>query len=123
MVDHRRMTMADQPEEAVPTRWSAATSYADMWVDPDADPRDSGTQLADERETLLEYLRAYRMTLEMKCADLGPEQLARRSVPPSPMSLLGLLRHMADVERNWFRRVMAGQQAPRLFSTDADRDG
>jgi hypothetical protein len=55
------------------------------WVDPDKDPRDSGKELTDERSTLLEYLRAYRLTLEMKCADLDPEQMARRSVPPSPI--------------------------------------
>ncbi len=48
-----------------------------------------------------------RLALEMKCDGLDAEQLARRSVPPSTMSLLGLVRHMADVERHWFRRVMA----------------
>ncbi len=104
------------------SRWSAATDVPDMWVDPGADPRDTGTELADERTTLNEYLRAYRLTLEMKCADLDAEQLARRSVPPSTMSLLGLVRHMADVERNWFRRVLAGQDAPTLYCAD-DRDG
>ena len=75
-----------------------------MWVDPDDDPRDSKTELVDERSTLIEYLRAYRLTLEMKCAGLDAAQLASRSVPPSTMSLLGLIRHMAEVERHWFRR-------------------
>jgi uncharacterized damage-inducible protein DinB len=93
-----------------------------MWVDPADDTRDTGVELTDERTTLAEYLRAYRLTLEMKCADLDPEQLATRSVPPSTMSLLGLLRHMADVERSWFRRVMAGQAAPHLYRTDDRRD-
>lgn len=93
----------------------------DMWVDPGSDPRDSGTELVDERSTLIEYLRAYRLTLQMKCADLDAHQLACRSVPPSTMSLLGLIRHMAEVERHWFRRVMAGQDAPKLYSSD-DRD-
>jgi hypothetical protein len=97
-----------QQDESMPERWSAATERADMWVDPGDDPRDSGTELVDERSTLLEYLMAYRTTMEMKCADLDAEQLARRSVPPSSMSLLGLVRHMAEVERFWFRRVMAG---------------
>jgi uncharacterized damage-inducible protein DinB len=63
----------------------------------------------------------------MKCADLDAEQLARRSVPPSTMSLLGLVRHMADVERNWFKRVMVGEHAPPLYYTkespDDDWDG
>ncbi|HEU4566424.1 MAG TPA: DinB family protein [Marmoricola sp.] len=95
-----------------------------MWVDPQADPREGGPRLGDERATLLDYLRAYRLTLRMKCADLDAEQLARRSVPPSTMSLLGLVRHLAEVERNWFRRVMAGQDAPRIYCTpdDPDRD-
>jgi uncharacterized damage-inducible protein DinB len=122
MPDDRLMTSgAEQPEAAV-TRWTASTVHADMWVDPDDDPRDSGLELHDERTTLIEYLRAYRVTLEMKCADLDAEQLARRAVPPSTMSLLGLVRHMAEVERHWFRRVMANEQAPKLYGGGADRD-
>ena len=106
-----------------PERWTPATVYPDMWVDPDDDPREAGAAPAvDERSTLLDYLRRYRLTLEMKCADLDAEQLARRSVPPSTMSLLGLVRHMAHVERSWFRRVMAGQDAPYLYRTPEDRD-
>ena len=65
--------------------------------------------------TLLAFLTRYRLTMEMKCAGLDAAQLARRSVPPSTMSLLGLIRHMADVERNWFRRVMAQADAPPLY--------
>jgi uncharacterized damage-inducible protein DinB len=68
---------------------------------------------------LNEYLRAYRITLQMKCADLDAEQLARRAVPPSALSLLGLVRHLADVERHWFRRVMAGEDAPNRWPRDA----
>jgi uncharacterized damage-inducible protein DinB len=93
-----------------------------MWVDPDDDPRDTGVELSDERSTLMEYLRVYRLTLEMKCAGLDAEQMARRSVPPSTMSLLGLVRHMAEVERSWFRRTMAGEDAPRLYRTADDHD-
>ncbi|MBO0731410.1 MAG: DUF664 domain-containing protein, partial [Acidimicrobiaceae bacterium] len=93
-----------------------------MWVDPDDDPRETGAELQDERATLIEYLRAYRLTLEMKCADLDAAQLAFRSVPPSTMSLLGLIRHMAKVERYWFRRVMAGEEVARLYVSDEDRD-
>lgn len=113
---------SSHPDEGVAARWTASTIHPDMWVDPDDDPRDSGAELTDERATLLEYLRAYRLTLQMKCADLDAEELARRSVPPSTMSLLGLVRHLAEVERNWFRRVMAGQHAPRLYGTDPDAD-
>lgn len=110
-------------EQSSPERWSASTVHADMWLDPDDDPRDSGATLGDERSTLLEYLRAYRLTVQMKCADLDAEQMARRSVPPSTMSLLGLIRHMAEVERHWFRNVLAGELAPRLFSSKPGEDG
>jgi uncharacterized damage-inducible protein DinB len=111
-----------RPDDAQPLRWTASKQYADMWVDPDDDPRDTGVALTDERAAILEYLRAYRITLEMKCSGLDADQLARRSVPPSTMSLLGLLRHMADVERYWFRRVMAGTDVPWRFTTEANRD-
>ncbi len=105
------------------TRWTRSTIYPDMWVDPDDDPRETGGQTVGERSTVLDYLRRYRLTLELKCADLDAEQLARRSVPPSSMSLLGMIRHLAEVERHWFRRAMAGQDAPRLYCSDLDRDG
>ncbi|SCL19725.1 Protein of unknown function [Micromonospora rhizosphaerae] len=96
--------------------------WSDMFVHPDEDPR-STESYDDERSMLIGYLRDYRLTLEMKCSGLGPEELARRSVPPSTMSLLGLVRHLAEVERNWFRRVMAGQDAPRIYATEEDSDG
>ena len=118
--------MTTQREDSAPDRWTEATTYPDMWVDPEQDPREAGApdaEATDERGVLLDYLRRYRLTLEMKCADLDAEQLARRSVPPSTMSLLGLVRHMADVERNWFRREMNGLDAPPLFWTKEDRDG
>jgi hypothetical protein len=92
------MTAANRPDEDVPERWTASVVYPNMWVDPDADPREGGPEPRDERSTVLSYLRAYRLTMEMKCADLEPGQLAMRSVPPSTMSLLGLIRHMAEVE-------------------------
>jgi uncharacterized damage-inducible protein DinB len=107
----------------VPERWNAVPAMPDMWVDPEQDARfPSGSDLDGERATLLEYLSAYRATMEMKCADLDAEQLACRSVPPSTMSLLGLIRHMADVERNWFRRVMARTDTPPLYRHDRSSD-
>lgn len=109
--------------ESSPARWTKSTVYLDMWMDPDDDPRETSARLTDERSTLVEYLRKYRLTLEMKCADLDAEQLARRSVPPSTMSLLGLIRHLAEVERSWFRREMAGQEAPKLYCSEEDPDG
>jgi uncharacterized damage-inducible protein DinB len=106
----------DSASEAAPQRWNALGPESNMWMNPEQDPRFAeGQDLEGERATLLDYLRAYRLALELKCADLDAAQLARRSVPPSTMSLLGLVRHMADVERNWFRRVMAGADAPPLY--------
>ena len=93
-----------------------------MWLDPEDDPRqvqDSGPK--DELGTLLDYLAQYRLTLALKCEGLDAEQLARRSVPPSTLSLLGLVRHMAHVERSWFKVVLDGQHdLPRLFPGDGD---
>jgi hypothetical protein len=94
-----------------------------MFIDLKDDPRENRTTLGDERTTLVEYLRGQRLTLEMKCSGLDAEALARRSVEPSTMSLLGLVRHLAEMERASFRRVMAGQDVPRLFCSDTDRDG
>ena len=121
MLDDRDMSHDDT--QTPPRRWSKSTVYPDMWADPEDDPREFGTETTDERSTLVDYLRRYRLTLEMKCADLDPEQLARRTVPPSTMSLLGLVRHMADVERNWFRREMSGLDAPPLFWSKQEPDG
>jgi uncharacterized damage-inducible protein DinB len=113
----------DSGNEELPERWNALGENSNLWMDPAQDPRfANGTNLEGERDTLLDYLRAYRLTLEMKCADLDAEQLALRSVPPSTMSLLGLIRHMADVERNWFRRVMAGADASPLYWSDDVHD-
>ena len=94
-----------------------------MFVDLKDDPREKGPPLVDERTALVEYLHCVRLTLEMKCAGLDAEALARRSVEPSTMSLLGLVRHLAEMERHAFRHVMAGEGAPRLFCSDTDRDG
>ena len=94
----------------------------DMWVDQKDDPR-SSAPTRGERDTLLGYLDHYRTTLVMKCEGLTPEQLATRSVPPSTLSLLGLVRHIAAVEQSWFRRVMGHDLAlPRLYDKLQDRD-
>ncbi len=95
--------------------------WSNMFVEPDDDPRSSAASVG-ERGTLTDYLHAYRQTLELKCQGLDAEQMVRRSVPPSDLSLLGLVRHMADVERNWFRVVLAGEEAPHHFGGDDDWD-
>jgi hypothetical protein len=89
----------------------------------DDDPREHLPRLGDERGTLAQALRKQRLTLELKCAGLDAEQLARRAVEPSTMSLLGIVRHLAETERGGFRRLMAGQDAPRLYISADDRDG
>ena len=94
-----------------------------MFLDPGSDPREGGPRLGDERATLTEYLRYQRLTLQVKCEGLDAAQLATRSVEPSTMSLLGLLRHMAEVERSWFRRRFAGHDVPKRYQTEADPDG
>jgi len=109
----------------VPERWSQASVYPDMWADPDEDPRDSdGVSPDGELATLQDYLRHYRLTLQMKCEGLDAEKLARRSVPPSTMSLLGLLSHLAEVERDWRNWILPGDPAPKLYGArDADFEG
>ncbi len=79
--------------------------------------------IADERATLDGFLDFHRDTLEWKCAGLAPERLRERVVPPSSLSLLGILRHMADVERGWFRRGVARQTADAIYCTDDNPDG
>ncbi|MDN3354419.1 DinB family protein [Actinomadura sp. DC4] len=105
-------------------RWSQAVVYQDMWVDPDDDPRESDAPSPDgERATLEDYLTNYRLTLLMKCEGLDTEQLARRAVPPSTMSLLGLLRHLAEVERDWRGWISPGEPPSKLYGPrDADFD-
>lgn len=93
-----------------------------MWLPPDQDPRAEAGPVRGERDTLIGYLEVYRTTLELKCQDLTPAQLGTRSVPPSNISLLGLVRHMARVEQSWFRRVIEERMdLPRMFA-DADLD-
>ena len=105
----------------------ATTRRADMFTadgkPSDDDPREHRSRLGDERVTLVEALRCQRLTLEMKCAGLDAEAMARRSAEPSTMSLLGLVRHLAEIERATFRVMMAGQDVPRLFCSGTDRDG
>jgi uncharacterized damage-inducible protein DinB len=96
--------------------------YDGMWAKPGDDPRANANPVG-ELATIREYLTNYRLTLSMKCEGLTPAQLATRSVPPSTMSLLGLIRHMARVEHNWFHRTLRGHgDIPRLFWSEEDND-
>jgi hypothetical protein len=68
------------------------------------------------------WLEFHRATLLLKCAGLTDDQLKHAACPPSNLTLLGLVRHMAYVERIWFRQRVAGQQVDRLYCTDANPD-
>ena len=72
-------------------------AVSDMWTAPEEDPRTYGNPVG-ELATYREYLGNYRLTIEMKCEGLDADQLARRSVPPSTLSLVGLVRHLAQME-------------------------
>ncbi|MEU8431766.1 DinB family protein [Streptomyces sp. NPDC029216] len=75
----------------------------------------------DERETLRAFLDYHRATLAWKCEGLTDEELRRQASPPSTLSLLGLVRHMAEVERQWFRRTIGGDtDVPHVWSDDRD---
>ncbi|MET9295055.1 DinB family protein [Streptomyces sp. NPDC003077] len=97
------MTTADTPQPQVPERA----------VPPG---------VADERTMLERWLEFHRATLETKCSGLSDEQLRTASAEPSDLTLLGLVRHMAEVERSWFRRVLAGEDVPWVYCDEADMD-
>jgi len=92
------------------TEQTAAPIRRAFWVDPETDPRNPLEEPVGETAMLRHYLERYRMTFEMKCDGLTPVQLAARSVPPSTMSLLGLIRHLARIEHHWFRRTLERQE-------------
>jgi uncharacterized damage-inducible protein DinB len=87
-------------------------AWSDMFVDPDEDPRVDGGWDNNERAVLIGSLADRRMTLELKCAGLDAEQMARRPIPPSDLSLLGLVRHLATVEHYWFRQALEAEGGP-----------
>jgi uncharacterized damage-inducible protein DinB len=94
----------------------------DDWQAPQVDRFPEPLALP-ERAALEGWLDYHRDTLLTKCAGLDAEQLRRRSVPPSNLSLIGLVRHMAEVERSWFRRRIAGADLPDIFCTPDNIDG
>jgi hypothetical protein len=93
---------------------------------PTAAQRTDPPYVADERTSLDAWLDYHRATLLWKCDGLTPEQLAERSAEPSTMSLLGLVRHMAEVERGWFRQFVGAEDVPDIYCSeeapDADFD-
>jgi uncharacterized damage-inducible protein DinB len=94
-------------------------NFDGMWLPQDEDPRMQEGPTRGEKECLVGYLEHYRGTLALKCDGLDAAQLATRAVPPSHISLLGLVRHMARVEQSWFRRVIEERMdIERLFQDD-----
>lgn len=92
------------------------------WTAP-AVERAPSPRLVDERAALQGWLDFHRQTLLHKCSGLGHEQLALRSVPPSRLSLLGLVRHMAEVEAWWFRSSLRGEQAHGFYGPEDNLEG
>jgi hypothetical protein len=101
--------MVEIPAENLSPKWGA-------------DARTPLPRVGDERETLTGFLDWHRETFALKCAGLADEQLSVAGVPPSTMTLHGLARHLAGVERWWFRIQFAGEDVPLLHYTDDDPD-
>ncbi|WP_249523533.1 DinB family protein [Modestobacter marinus] len=91
-----------------------------MTVVPPAPTRVVPPSSDGERAALAAWLDFHRVTLLTKCAGLTPEQLGERAIPESALSLPGLLRHLTDVERYWFTRVVAGRDAPTVHWTEEE---
>ncbi|MFI5780650.1 DinB family protein [Nocardia sp. NPDC051570] len=78
---------------------------------------------AGERETLTNILEFHRKTLARKCSGLTADQLRLRAVEPSKLSLIGLVRHLTDVEQGWFDRILSGGDTPFHYWHDDTPDG
>ena len=92
-------------------------NYSPLWAD---DTRTTPPLVGDERQILTAYLDWHRRTFELKCAGVPPERLSEKGIPPSGLSLHGLARHLAGVERWWFRIQFAGEDVPMLYYSDDD---
>lgn len=97
----------------------ADDEFSPVWPDDD---RPHLPQVAGEREALTAQLEHFRATLELKCRDLTPEQALTRSMSPSTMSLHGLVRHLASVERWWFQQNFERRDVRFLFGATDDFD-
>ncbi|MEV0293643.1 DinB family protein [Nocardia sp. NPDC050710] len=92
------------------------------WIAPDID-RVRAPLVADERSMLQGWLDRHRQTLLTKCAGLDGNQLEQRSVEPSTLSLLGLIRHLTECERGWFRIAAAGEPLDYLYCSETNWNG
>jgi hypothetical protein len=105
--------------ESHPESGLTDSDYAAVWPDDD---RPRIPRVAGEREALTAYLEYYRATVELKCRGLTTEQARTRSMPPSTMSLHGLVRHLAGVERWWFQQNFERREVPFLFYAEDHPD-
>jgi hypothetical protein len=94
-------------------------NYSPLWAD---DTRQAPPLVGDERDILTAFLDWHRETLELKCSGVSADRLSEMTIPPSTLSLHGLLRHLAGVERWWFHIQFAGEDLPLLYYTDDDPD-
>jgi uncharacterized damage-inducible protein DinB len=92
-------------------------NYAQRWA---GDTRIALPLVGDEREILTAFLDWHRATFELKCSGVASERLSEKGIPPSGLSLHGLLRHLAAVERWWFRLQFAGEEVSLLYYSDED---
>ncbi|WP_035844601.1 DinB family protein [Kitasatospora azatica] len=97
------------PEQNLSPAWPA-----------ELDTRAPLPRVGDERETLTAFLDWHRATFELKLAGIAPQRLAEKSIDPSGLSLHGLIRHLAGVERWWFALQFAGQELPHLYYSDEE---
>jgi hypothetical protein len=102
------------PARVIRVTEARSPSVADDRVDPPF--------LAGDRDSLESWLELYRATVPIKVGGLTPEQLCRPAVPPSTLTLLGIVRHLTKVERYWFANVVSGDDAPILYCGE-DEDG
>ncbi len=102
------------PKPVVP-----AENFSPVWAD---DPRPPLPVTGSDRELLVAYLEHHRATFALKCSGVSDAELSRRSMPPSTLSLHGLLRHLTGVERWWFQINFAGDDVPMLHYSDDDPD-
>ncbi|HEY3688228.1 MAG TPA: DinB family protein [Streptosporangiaceae bacterium] len=97
----------------------APIATSPVWA---SDDRVSTPKLGGERELLIAFLEYHRRTFELKCLGVPPGRLSERGAPPSTMSLHGIVRHLAAVERWWFQIQFTGADVPMLYYTDDNPD-
>lgn len=91
-------------------------NYSPLW----AGERPEVPYVGDERAILTGLLDWHRTTLALKCEGVPRTALSEKNIPPSGLSLHGIVRHLAGVERWWFQMQFAGAEVPMLYYSDDD---